>query len=177
MNFSKSAHAHTQMRSWETLGCWLGFAEENNLPDGPADIRGPGEEKRGVSNLNLPGAFFNFFNNKKWFFAFFIKLIWLGVGFLNRTLLLYKEFKKKKHFIVEKIQKYRKCPALKFTQPMFYLHLALPKKIGRNWGESANWMVKWCRAKKMITSDENLLKKSWPCQVLLKKSAEKWNPS
>ena len=30
-------------------------------------------------------VFFNFFNNKKWFFAFFIKLIWLGVGFLNRT--------------------------------------------------------------------------------------------
>ena len=29
--------------------------------------------------------FLNFFNNKKWFFAYFIKLIWLGVGFLNRT--------------------------------------------------------------------------------------------
>ena len=28
---------------------------------------------------------FNFFIYKKWFFAFFIKLIWLGVGFLNRT--------------------------------------------------------------------------------------------
>ena len=28
---------------------------------------------------------FYFFNNKKLFFAFFIKLIWLGVGFLNRT--------------------------------------------------------------------------------------------
>ena len=27
----------------------------------------------------------NFFNNKKWFFAFFVKLIWLGVGFLNRA--------------------------------------------------------------------------------------------
>ena len=30
-------------------------------------------------------VFLNFFNNKKWFFAFFIKLIWLGVGILNRT--------------------------------------------------------------------------------------------
>ena len=30
-------------------------------------------------------VFLNFFNNKKWFFAFFIKLTWLGVGFLNRT--------------------------------------------------------------------------------------------
>ena len=30
-------------------------------------------------------VFFNFFTNKKWFFAFFIKLIWLGVGFLNRS--------------------------------------------------------------------------------------------
>ena len=30
-------------------------------------------------------VFLNFFTNKKWFFAFFIKLIWLGVGFLNRT--------------------------------------------------------------------------------------------
>ena len=30
-------------------------------------------------------VFFIFFNNKKWFFPFFIKLVWLGVGFLNRT--------------------------------------------------------------------------------------------
>ena len=30
-------------------------------------------------------VFFHFFNNKKWFFAFFIKLIWLGVCFLNKT--------------------------------------------------------------------------------------------
>ena len=30
-------------------------------------------------------VFFNFFNDKKWFVTFFIKLIWLGVGFLNRT--------------------------------------------------------------------------------------------
>ena len=29
--------------------------------------------------------FFIFFNNKKWYLAFFIQLIWLGVGFLNRT--------------------------------------------------------------------------------------------
>ena len=30
-------------------------------------------------------VFLNLFTNKKLFFAFFIKLIWLGVGFLNRT--------------------------------------------------------------------------------------------
>ena len=30
-------------------------------------------------------VFLNFFNNKKLFFAYFIKLIWLEVGFLNRT--------------------------------------------------------------------------------------------
>ena len=30
-------------------------------------------------------VFFHFFNNKNWFFSFFIKLIWLWVGFLNRT--------------------------------------------------------------------------------------------
>ena len=29
--------------------------------------------------------FLNFFNNTKWFFAFIVKVIWLGVGFLNRT--------------------------------------------------------------------------------------------
>ena len=30
-------------------------------------------------------VFLIFFTNKKWFFAFFVKLIWLGVGFLNRA--------------------------------------------------------------------------------------------
>ena len=30
-------------------------------------------------------VFFNFFYNKKWFVTFFVKLIWLGVVFLNRT--------------------------------------------------------------------------------------------
>ena len=28
---------------------------------------------------------FNLFNNQKWFFAFFSKLIWPGVGFFNKT--------------------------------------------------------------------------------------------
>ena len=40
-------------------------------------------------SLSLQGwalsVFLKFFNNKKWFVVFFIKLIWLGVGFLNRT--------------------------------------------------------------------------------------------
>ena len=35
-------------------------------------------------------VFFNFFNSKHWIFAFFIKLIWLGGGFLNRTALVQK---------------------------------------------------------------------------------------
>ena len=61
-------------------------------------------------------VFLNFFNNKKLFLAFFIKLIWLGVGFLNRTgakigYLLYKKCKKT-FYIIEKIKKYLKCPAL-----------------------------------------------------------------
>ena len=30
-------------------------------------------------------VFFNYFNNKKWLFAFFIKLNWLWVSFLNKT--------------------------------------------------------------------------------------------
>ena len=53
-------------------------------------------------------VFLKFFNNKKWFFAFFIKLIWLGVGFLNRTgaeigYINFKENAKKSFFIIEKI--------------------------------------------------------------------------
>ena len=55
-------------------------------------------------------VFFYFFNNKKWFFAFFYQvnyLIWLGVGFLNRTgaEIGYKLDKKwkKTFFIIEKI--------------------------------------------------------------------------
>ena len=39
----------------------------------------------------------------------FIKLIWLGVGFLNRT---GAEKDAKKSFIIEIIHKYLKCPAL-----------------------------------------------------------------
>ena len=61
-------------------------------------------------------VFFHFFTNKKWFFAFFIKLIWLGMGFLNRTgaEIGYYFHKKciKSFFVIEKIKKYRKCPAL-----------------------------------------------------------------
>ena len=37
------------------------------------------------SELGTFLVFFNFFNNNKRFFAFFIKLIRKGVGFLNRT--------------------------------------------------------------------------------------------
>ena len=33
----------------------------------------------------LLSVFLNFFTNKKWFFAFLKKFIWLGVGFLNRV--------------------------------------------------------------------------------------------
>ena len=60
--------------------------------------------------------FVHFFNSKISFFAFFIKLIWLGVGFLNRTCAeigyyLHKTCKKS-FFFIGKIKKYRKCPAL-----------------------------------------------------------------
>ena len=42
--------------------------------------------KNSISQAELGTfGFFNFSNNKKWVFAFFIKLIWLGEGFLNRT--------------------------------------------------------------------------------------------
>ena len=30
-------------------------------------------------------VFFYFLNNKTWFFTFLIKLIWMGIYFLNRT--------------------------------------------------------------------------------------------
>ena len=66
-------------------------------------------------------VFFNFVNNKKWIVAFFIKLIWLGVGFLNRTgaEIGYNFIKnaRKIIFLIGKIKKYRKCPALR----LFYL--------------------------------------------------------
>ena len=44
-----------------------------------------------------------------------MKLMWLGVGFLNRTgaeMGYYLDKKCKKLIIIEKIKKYRKCPAL-----------------------------------------------------------------
>ena len=42
-------------------------------------------KKKDVAEEKVSQLFLNFLNTKKWFFAFFIKLIWLGVGFLNRT--------------------------------------------------------------------------------------------
>ena len=70
-----------------------------------------------LSALQTLEAFFIFFNNKKWLFAFFVKLILLVVGFLNRTgaKIGYKFDKKKAKnfwFIIEKFQKFRKCPPL-----------------------------------------------------------------
>ena len=60
---------------------------------------------------------FKFVNNKT-FFCIFIKLIWLGVGFLNRTGeeigYWFEKNAIKSFFITEKIKKYRKCPALVF---------------------------------------------------------------
>ena len=47
-------------------------------------VGGPAASSK-VSNTHVGWHFFNFFTNKKLFFVFFIKLIWLGVGFLNRT--------------------------------------------------------------------------------------------
>ena len=81
-------------------------------------------------------VFFNFFNNKKWFFAFFIRLIWLGVGFLNRTgaEIGFKRAKKCKQsfFIIEKIQKYRKSPALGRSQ-----------RFSVYWAASLSWSPSW----------------------------------
>ena len=54
-------------------------------------------------------VFLHLFNNKELFFAFIIKLIWLGVTFLNRTgaEIGYQLFKKckKNHFLLVKILK------------------------------------------------------------------------
>ena len=60
---------------------------------------------------------FNFLNNKKLLLAFFLKLISLGVGFLNRTgaeiyIIDLINMHNNNIFIIEKIIKYRKCPAL-----------------------------------------------------------------
>ena len=60
---------------------------------------------------------FLIFSNNKSFFAFFIKLIWLGVGFLNRTgaeigWQLYRKCKKS-FFIIQKIKKIPKRPSSK----------------------------------------------------------------
>ena len=41
--------------------------------------------QRLAAELWALSGFLSFFNNKKWFFASSIKLIWLGVGFLNGT--------------------------------------------------------------------------------------------
>ena len=60
---------------------------------------------------------------KNEFVPFFIKLIWLGVGFLNRTgaEIGYQLDKsaKKSFFIIEKMKKYRKCPPL----PMIFIEV------------------------------------------------------
>ena len=85
-------------------------------------------------------VFFNVFNNKKSFFAFFIKLIWLGVGFLSRTGAetghkLYKKCKKSL-FIIKNIQKYRKCPALHTHTHTHCVFIALPhhnRPINKIW--------------------------------------------
>ena len=79
-----------------------GPAEENQHEDRPLQLppRPTAEKPAGFYPLGKPGVrpprwarreaqswapFFNFFTDKKWFFALFIKLIWLGVGFLNST--------------------------------------------------------------------------------------------
>ena len=58
---------------------------------------------------------FKFFTNKKWFFAFFIKLIWLEVDFQNRTgaEIGYQLDIKCENiiFIVEKTEKIPKVPS------------------------------------------------------------------
>ena len=48
-------------------------------------VEDTGRARRGRGQSWALEVFFNFVTNKKWFFAFFIKLIWLEVGFLNMT--------------------------------------------------------------------------------------------
>ena len=62
-------------------------------------------------------VYFNFFNTKKLSVAFYIKLFWLGVCFLNRTgaeigYYLDKKCNQKKCVLLKKFKKYLKCPAL-----------------------------------------------------------------
>ena len=60
-----------------------------NAPAGVIWPRGRGLPHAVVAAHNLQSreleVFLNFFNSKKWFFAFFSKLTWLGVGFVSRT--------------------------------------------------------------------------------------------
>ena len=67
-------------------------------------------------------VFLNFFSIKKIFFAFFIKLIsyFFTIPIKKPTPSQINLIKnaKQKFFIIQKIQKYRKCPALKFSKAM-----------------------------------------------------------
>ena len=59
--------------------------------------------------------FLTFSNKKNWFFAFFIKPIWLGVGCLNRTgaeigYQLDQKCQKIIFLLLKKLKKYLKCP-------------------------------------------------------------------
>ena len=72
--------------------------------------------------INRAGHFWDFLIYsiiKNDFFAFFIKLTLLGVDFLNWTsaeISFSFDIKAiKSFFIIEKIQKYRKCPALQIN--------------------------------------------------------------
>ena len=81
---------------------------------------------------------------KNWFFAFFIQLICAGSGLFkkdwcgNRLLTLHK-LQEKSFFIIENIQKYRKCPALLQTNffPGFFTIFILYFSICKNW----NWLL------------------------------------
>ena len=80
-------------------------------------------------------VFLNFFNNKKWFFAFFSKFIWLGVGFSNRTgaeigYYLVKNAKKS-FFIIEKTKKNTKSAQL-WQLASLWRHTA-PRGVSPPW--------------------------------------------
>ena len=66
-------------------------------------------------------GFLNIFNNKKWFFSVFIKLIWLGVGFLNRTgveIGYYLHKKCNSHFLLAKKFEKSESAQLERSEPL-----------------------------------------------------------
>ena len=123
-------------------------------------------------------VFFNFFNNEKLLFAIFIKLIWLGVGFLNRTgaeIGYYLDFLKnaKKSFLTIEKFKNTKSAQIWLTQCWLFTHpLAAP-----GWPEMSAHLRRKLRAfgtkssrilgrKVSAFGDEEAFEKTYQCPPL-----------